>query len=56
MAYVTKEYLERQFKNYSNTVKNTFTKKTDMRAENLSYTNADEADIDNVKEALDLLF
>ena len=56
MAYVTQEYLERQFKNYSNTVKNTFTKKTDMRAENLSYTNADEAGIDNVKEALDLLF
>lgn len=56
MAYVTQEYLERQFKNYSNAVKNTFTKKTDMTAEKLSYTNADEADIDNVKEALDLLF
>lgn len=56
MAYVTQEYLERQFKNYSNTVKNTFTKKTDMTAEKLSYTNADEAGIDNVKEALDLLF
>ena len=56
MAYVTQEYLERQFKNYSNAVKNTFTKNTDMRAENLSYTNADEADIDNVKKALDLLF
>ena len=56
MAYVTQEYLERQFKNYSNAVKNTFTKKTDMAAENLSYTNTDEAGIDNVKEALDLLF
>ena len=56
MAYVTQEYLERQFKNYSNTVKNTFTKKTDMTAEKLSYTNADEAGIDNVKTALDLLF
>lgn len=56
MAYVTQEYLERQFKNYSNTVKNTFTKKTDMAAENLSYTNTDEAGIDNVKKALDLLF
>lgn len=56
MAYVTQEYLEKQFKNYSNTVKNTFTKKTDMTAENLSYTNTDEADIENVKEALDLLF
>lgn len=56
MAYVTQEYLERQFKNYSNTVKNTFTKKTDMTAEKLSYTNTDEAGIDNVKEALDLLF
>lgn len=56
MAYVTQEYLERQFKNYSNTVKNTFTKKTDMTAEKLSYTNADEAGIDNVKKALDLLF
>lgn len=56
MAYVTQEYLERQFKNYSNTVKNIFTKKTDMTAEKLSYTNADEAGIDNVKKALDLLF
>lgn len=56
MAYVTQEYLERQFKNYSNAVKNTFTKKTDMTAEKLSYTNADEAGIDNVKKALDLLF
>ena len=56
MAYVTQEYLERQFKNYSNAVKNTFTKKTDMTAEKLSYTNADEAGINNVKKALDLLF
>ena len=53
---VTKEYLQKQFKNYSATVKNTFTKKTDMTTDKIAYTNADEPDIDNVKEALDTLF
>ena len=53
---VTTEYLQKQFKNYSTTVKNTFTKKTDMTTDKIAYTNADEPDIDNVKEALDLLF
>lgn len=53
---VTKEYLQKQFMNYSATVKNTFTKKTDMTTDKIAYTNADEPDIDNVKEALDTLF
>ena len=54
--FVSKEYLQKQFRNYSTTVKNTFAKKSDVTAENLRYSNAEEVEVDNVKEALDLLF
>lgn len=54
--FVSKEYLQKQFRNYSTTVKNTFAKKSDVTAENLRYSNAEEVEVDNVKKALDLLF
>ena len=36
MGYVTQEYLAKQFKNYSNVVKDTFSKKKDAVAEKIA--------------------
>lgn len=53
---VSKEYLQKQFQNYSTTVKNTFEKKGAVTADTLAYTNAEDASVKTVKSALDLLF
>ena len=55
-SFVSKEYLQRQFQNYSNVIKNNFEKKGAVTAEKLEYSNAEEPTIRNVKSALDLLF
>ena len=54
--FVSKEYLQRQFQNYSTVVKNNFEKKGAVTAETLNYSNADEPTVNTVKKALDLLF
>ena len=54
--FVSKEYLQRQFQNYSVVVKNNFEKKGAVTAETLNYNNADEPTVNTVKKALDLLF
>ena len=54
--FVSKEYLQRQFQNYSTIVKNNFEKKGAVTAETLTYINADEPTVNTVKSALDLLF
>lgn len=55
-SFVSKEYLQRQFQNYSIVVKNNFEKKGAVTAETLDYSNADEPTVNTVKSALDLLF
>lgn len=55
-SFVSKEYLQRQFQNYSIVVKDNFEKKGDVTAETLDYNNADEPTVNTVKKALDLLF
>ena len=55
-SFVSKEYLQRQFQNYSTVVKDNFEKKGDVTAETLDYNNADEPTVNTVKTALDLLF
>lgn len=55
-SFVSKEYLQRQFQNYSTVVKNNFEKKGAVTAETLNYSNADEPTVNTVKKALDLLF
>ena len=55
-SFVSKEYLQRQFQNYSTVVKNNFEKKGAVTAETLNYNNADEPTVNTVKKALDLLF
>lgn len=55
-SFVSKEYLQRQFQNYSTVIKNNFEKKGAVTAETLNYSNADEPTVSTVKEALDLLF
>lgn len=55
-SFVSKEYLQRQFQNYSTVVKNIFEKKGTVTAETLNYSNADEPTVNTVKKALDLLF
>ena len=54
--FVSKEYLQRQFQNYSTVVKDNFEKKGAVTAETLNYSNADEPTVNTVKKALDLLF
>ena len=54
--FVSKEYLQRQFQNYSTVVKNNFEEKGAVTAETLNYSNADEPTVNTVKKALDLLF
>lgn len=55
-SFVSKEYLQRQFQNYSNVIKNNFEKKGAVTAEKLEYSNAEEPTVSTVKSALDLLF
>lgn len=55
-SFVSKEYLQRQFQNYSNVIKNNFEKKGAVTAEKLAYSNAEEPTVSTVKSALDLLF
>ena len=55
-SFVSKEYLQKQFQNYSTAIKNNFEKKGAVTAEKLEYSNAEEPAINNVKSALDLLF
>lgn len=55
-SFVSKEYLQRQFQNYSTVVKNNFEKKGAVTAETLDYSNVDEPTVNTVKSALDLLF
>lgn len=55
-SYITREYLQKQFQNYSSTVKDTFAKKVDVVPEKIEYENAVDATVTNVKTALDLLF
>lgn len=54
-SYITREYLQKQFQNYSSTVKNTFAKKVDVVPEKIEYENAVDATINSVKGALDKL-
>ena len=54
-SYITREYLQRQFQNYSSTVKDTFAKKVDVVPEKIEYENAVDATVTNVKGALDKL-
>ena len=53
--YVDKTYLQNQFINYSEVIKDTFAKKTDVSADKIEYTNAEETSISNVKNALDFI-
>ena len=55
-SFVSKEYLQRQFQNYSTVAKDNFEKKGAVTAETLDYNNADEPTVNTVKNALDLLF
>lgn len=55
-SFVSKEYLQKQFQNYSTAIKNNFEKKGAVTAEKLEYSNAEKPAISNVKSALDLLF
>lgn len=55
-SYITREYLQKQFQNYSSTVKDTFAKKVDVVPEKIEYENDTDATVTNVKTALDLLF
>ena len=54
-SYITREYLQKQFQNYSSTVKDTFAKKVDVVPEKIEYENAVDATISSVKGALDKL-
>lgn len=54
-SYITREYLQKQFQNYSSTVKNTFAKKIDVVPEKIEYENAVDTTVTNVKGALDKL-
>ena len=54
-SYITREYLQKQFQNYSSTVKDTFAKKVDVVPEKIEYENAVDATVTNVKGALDKL-
>ena len=54
-SYITREYLQKQFQNYSSTVKDTFAKKVDVIPEKIEYENAVDATVTNVKGALDKL-
>lgn len=54
-SYVSKDYLQTQFQNYSNVVKNTFAKKVDVIPEKIEYEHNSNASISNVKGALDVL-
>jgi hypothetical protein len=54
--FVSKEYLQRQFQNYSNIVKNNFEKKGAVTADSLTYSNSEDPAVTSVKSALDLLF
>lgn len=54
--FVSKEYLQRQFQNYSNVVKNNFEKKGAVTADSLTYSNSEDPAVTSVKSALDLLF
>ena len=54
-SYITREYLQRQFQNYSSIVKDTFAKKVDVVPEKIEYENAVDATINSVKGALDKL-
>lgn len=54
-SYITREYLQKQFQNYSSTVKGTFAKKVDVVPEKIEYENAVDATVSNVKGALDKL-
>ena len=54
-SYITREYLQRQFQNYSSTVKDTFAKKVDVVPEKIEYENAVDTTVTNVKGALDKL-
>ena len=51
--YVTRTYLQTQFQNYSNVVKNTFAKKVDIIPEKIEYETSVDPTITNAKEALD---
>ena len=55
-SFVSKEYLQKQFQNYSTVVKDNFEKKGAVTAETLKYTNVNKPIVDTVKNALDLLF
>lgn len=55
-SYVKKSYLQNQFKNYSEVIKDNFAKKDDVKAEKLEYTTTEDANVTNVKEALDTIF
>ena len=52
-SYVSKDYLQTQFQNYSNVVKNTFAKKVDIIPEKIEYETSVDPTITNAKEALD---
>lgn len=54
--FVSKEYLQRQFQNYSSIVKNNFEKKGAVTADSLTYSNSEDPAVTSVKSALDLLF
>jgi len=52
-SYVSKDYLQTQFQNYSNVVKNTFAKNVDIIPEKIEYETSVDPTITNAKEALD---
>lgn len=54
-SYITREYLQKQFQNYSSTVKDTFAKKVDVVAEKIEYSHESDATIGNVGDALNKL-
>lgn len=54
-SYITREFLQKQFQNYSSTVKDTFAKKVDIVPEKIEYENNVDATINSVKGALDKL-
>lgn len=54
--FISKEYLQKQFRNYSTAVNNAFEKKGAVTAEKLEYANAEEPEAITVKKALDILF
>ena len=55
-SYITKSYLQTQFQNYSEVIKDNFAKKEDVVVEKIEYTTTEDASVTNVKEALDTIF